>query len=79
MDDKHVQKYKMSFIFNALEDGWSIKKRNGSYIFTKRHEGKKEMLDDSFMDEFVRQMSEGINVRIRSSSTGGGGGGSCSS
>lgn len=67
MDTNHVQQYKMSFIFNALDDGWSIKKRNGSYIFTKRHEGKKEMFDDEFLDGFVQQMSKGMNVNISAS------------
>ena len=32
---------KMVFLYNALDSGWSIKKRNDSYIFTKNHEGKK--------------------------------------
>ena len=34
---------KMVFLYNALENGWSIKKRNNSYIFTKNHEGKREI------------------------------------
>ena len=27
---------KMVFLYNALDNGWSIKKRNDSYIFTKK-------------------------------------------
>ena len=38
---------KMVFLYNALDNGWSIKKRNNSYIFTKNHEGKREIFDDS--------------------------------
>ena len=36
-------KNKMIFLFNALEDGWSVKKRNDSYIFAKKHLGKEEV------------------------------------
>ena len=28
---------KMVFVFNAINDGWTIKKRNDSYIFIKNH------------------------------------------
>ena len=45
---------KMVFLFNALENGWSIKKRNDSYIFTKNHEGKKEIFDESYLSIFMR-------------------------
>ena len=40
MDDKQLQFHKMKFIMNALEDGWNVKKRDGVYIFTKKHEKK---------------------------------------
>jgi hypothetical protein len=45
---------KMLFLFNAINDGWSIKKRKDSYIFTKNHEGKKEILLDSYLLSFVK-------------------------
>lgn len=45
---------KMAFLFNALENGWSIKKRNQSYIFTKNHEGKKEVFDDAYLTSFMK-------------------------
>jgi len=45
---------KMIFIYNALEDGWSIKKRKQSFIFTKNHEGKKEVLEDSYLVTFMK-------------------------
>ena len=44
---------KMSFIYNALENGWSIKKQKDSYIFSKKHEGKKEVYSDSYLTEFI--------------------------
>jgi hypothetical protein len=46
---------KMLFLFNAINDGWSIKKRKDSYIFTKNHEGKKEILLDSYLLSFVKE------------------------
>lgn len=46
---------KMTLVYNALDDGWSVKKRNNSYIFTKNHEGKKEVLSDEYLLTFVKQ------------------------
>jgi sulfotransferase len=45
---------KMMFIMNALDQGWSIKKRNNAYVFTKNHEGKKEVLEDSYLLKFMK-------------------------
>lgn len=44
---------KMLFVFNAINDGWCIKKRNDSYIFSKNHEGKKEVFLDSYLQTFM--------------------------
>ena len=49
---------KMVFLFNALENGWSIKKRNDSYIFTKNHEGKKEIFKESYLSIFMKENSD---------------------
>tara|TARA_Y100000768_G_C23862935_1_gene626615 strand:+ start:751 stop:966 length:216 start_codon:yes stop_codon:yes gene_type:complete len=48
-----VKKTKMVLLFNALEKGWTIKKKNNSYIFTKNHEGKKEILMDNYIKRFI--------------------------
>lgn len=45
---------KMVFLFNAINDGWSIKKRKDSYIFTKNHEGKKEVFLESYLLTFMK-------------------------
>jgi len=50
----NVKFQKMLFLFNAINDGWSIKKRRDSYIFTKNHEGKKEILLDSYLLSFMK-------------------------
>ena len=45
---------KMLLMYNALEDGWSIKKREKSYVFSKNHEGKKEILEDAYLLKFMK-------------------------
>jgi hypothetical protein len=45
---------KMIILFNKIEDGWSAKKRGESYIFTKHHEGKKEVLEDAYLMKFMK-------------------------
>jgi hypothetical protein len=50
--------HKMVFLYNALNDGWKIKKKNDLYIFTKNHEGKKEILHDSYLLTFMKSNSD---------------------
>ena len=45
---------KMLLLFNSIEQGWSVKKRNDSYVFTKNHEGKKEVLEDTYLMKFMK-------------------------
>jgi hypothetical protein len=45
---------KMLLLYNTIEQGWSVKKRNDSYVFTKNHENKKEVLDDSYLMKFMK-------------------------
>ncbi len=45
---------KMLLLFNSIEQGWSVKKRNDAYVFTKNHEGKKEVLEDSYLLKFMK-------------------------
>jgi hypothetical protein len=52
---ENIKFQKMLFLFNAINDGWSIKKRKDSYIFTKNHEGKKEVLLDSYILSFMKE------------------------
>jgi hypothetical protein len=46
---------KMTFLFNALEDGWEIKKIDNKYFFIKKHEGKKEVFSDNYLKRFLEQ------------------------
>jgi hypothetical protein len=45
---------KMLFLFNSLQQGWTVKKQNNSYVFTKNHEGKKEIFEDSYLLKFMK-------------------------
>lgn len=49
---------KCMFIMNALENGWSVRKRRGSYVFSKKHEGKKEILRDGYLARFLEENME---------------------
>lgn len=50
--------HKMKFIMNALEKGWAVKKRNDSYIFSKKHEGKREVFRDNYLETFIHENLE---------------------
>ena len=49
---------KMVFLYNALDNGWSIKKKQNSYIFKKNHEGKKEILNETYLSIFMKDNSD---------------------
>ena len=38
---------------NALEKGWSVKKQNDKYIFTKKHENKREIFEENYLERFI--------------------------
>ena len=44
---------KMIFIQNALEQGWSVKKSQDSYIFTKKHENRREIFQENYLETFL--------------------------
>ena len=45
---------KMLLLYNSIEQGWSVKKHNESYVFSKKHEGKKEVLEDTYLLKFMK-------------------------
>jgi hypothetical protein len=47
--------HKMAFLYNALENGWNVKKHNNLYIFKKNHEGKKEVYLDDYLKSFMKE------------------------
>ena len=46
---------KIIFIFNAIEDGWSVKKKDEQYIFSKQKSKEKRVYHDKFLEEFVKK------------------------
>jgi len=50
---------KMHFIYNAINDGWSAKKQNDSYIFTKNHEGRREIFSEDYLLAFMKDNFNG--------------------
>jgi len=61
LDIDIIQLQKMNFIWNALETGWSVKKKENKFFFTKKHEGKKEVYLDTYLNNFIES-----NLRISS-------------
>ena len=57
-----VQFQKMLLLFNAVEAGWTLKKRKGNYVFTKSHEGKKEVVHESYLINFMKQNLDMGNI-----------------
>ena len=53
VDKHHLQK--MIFIMNALNDGWSVKKSQDKYIFSKKHENKIEVFQEEYLATFILQ------------------------
>jgi hypothetical protein len=49
---------RMVFIANAVEKGWTVTKKTDTYVFTKKHEGRKEVLLDSYLDSFIATNSD---------------------
>ena len=52
---EYIQFQKMLFIFNAINDGWIIKKDDDSYVFTKPHHDKREIFKDEYLSTFLKQ------------------------
>ena len=50
-----IKKRKMIFIFNALDNGWIIKKRNKQYIFYKKHNNDKQVFSEDYLTKFMQQ------------------------
>ena len=55
IDNKELQK--IIFIHNCLEDGWTVKKKDELYIFSKKHQGKKEIMSEKYLPSFIKENS----------------------
>lgn len=48
---------------NALDDGWKVSKTGDHYIFCKKHENKKEILSEEYLDKFIaKHVKTGRNL-----------------
>tara|TARA_Y100000816_G_C25532373_1_gene289473 strand:+ start:139 stop:336 length:198 start_codon:yes stop_codon:yes gene_type:complete len=46
---------KILFIMNAIEDGWCVRKKEGTYIFSK-HKGKeKQVYEEKYLEKFIQK------------------------
>ena len=48
-----IKTKKLEFIFNAIEDGWTVYKKDDKYIFSKSHKNEVEVFKDSYLNEFI--------------------------
>jgi hypothetical protein len=55
LEINNIKLKKICFIYNAIEDGWNVKKKENTYIFSKKHEGKKEVYLDSYLQTFIEK------------------------
>lgn len=62
MNKKTFQK--MMFISNALEQGWSVKKSNDTFIFSKKHENKREIFQEEYLERFILENMKTIPENI---------------
>jgi hypothetical protein len=44
---------KLVFLTNAIEKGWTVKKKNDTYVFKKKHENKKSVFNDEYLEKFI--------------------------
>ena len=58
MDIDPILYKKMLMFYNAIEDGWDIKKHNETYILRKKHEGKKEIFSNDYLLRFLTEKLE---------------------
>ena len=52
IDNEKFQK--MLFFYNTINDGWTVKKKKEKYLFTKKHEGKKQIFDETYLLSFIK-------------------------
>ena len=52
----------MIFIMNALDQGWSVKKSQDSYIFTKKHENRREIFQENYLENFIIQNATSTDI-----------------
>lgn len=49
---------KMMFIMNAIENGWTVKKNSDSFVFSKKHENRREIMMNDYLEKFIGDNSK---------------------
>jgi hypothetical protein len=62
VDKKEFQK--MLFMTNAIEKGWTVRKTDSSYVFKKKHENKKEIFHNDYLEKFINSNLD-INMLLK--------------
>ena len=57
-----VQLHKLLFISNALNEGWTVNKKQDKYIFKKNHDNKKEVFLDNYLEKFIYKNISNITI-----------------
>lgn len=52
-----MTKAKSLFIWNAICDGWTVRKKGDMFVFKKKHHDREEVFDESFLHTFVKRYS----------------------
>lgn len=55
----------MMFVFNAIQNGWSVRKEKDQFVFSKHHRESREVLDRGYLDTFL---AANVDVRLISQS-----------
>ena len=45
---------KMSFVYNAVNDGWTVRKRKDKYVFVRPHDNRKEVFESAYLEAFIK-------------------------
>jgi hypothetical protein len=55
---------KMMFIHNALNDGWTVKRKSETYIFTKKHKNQRKVFHPDYLEKFILNNSSVTETAI---------------
>ena len=44
---------KMTFLANAIDQGWTVKKSGDTFVFTKKHENRTEYFNEKYLESFL--------------------------
>uniref|UniRef100_A0A6C0BQ74 Uncharacterized protein n=1 Tax=viral metagenome TaxID=1070528 RepID=A0A6C0BQ74_9ZZZZ len=53
IDDDTIRK--MSFIYKAIQDGWTVNLDENKYIFLKKHNGEREVFGEDYLLKFIHR------------------------